>query len=139
MMLISKILKSLLNIYFISHNEISYFVKGNTFMILFLYHPKFFEDTIEKSKSFEKISILITLSPHSKEEKGEGPNKIINERKVKNDTTEINKDHKKLLPLIVFQGNRQTREMNKFLKSVSLPIRARKKGHINTNIENDQQ
>ena len=49
------------------------------------------------------------------------------ERKVKNDTTEINKDHKKLLPLIVFQGNRQTREMNKFLKSVSLPIRARKK------------
>ena len=127
MMLISKILKSLLNIYFISHNEISYFVKGNTFMILFLYHPKFFEDTIEKSKSFEKISILITLCPHSKEEKGEGPNKIINERKVKNDTTEINKDHKKLLPLIVFQGNRQTREMNKFLKSVSLPIRARKK------------
>ena len=126
MILISKILKSLLNIYFISHNEISYFVKGNTFMILFLYHPKFFDDTIEKSKSFKKISILITFSPHAKEEKGEGPNKIINERKVKNDTTEINKDHKRLLPLIVFQGNRQTREMNKFLKSVSLPIRARK-------------
>ena len=67
-----------------------------------------------------------TFGQTHQENKGEGPNKIINERKVKNDTTEINKDHKRLLPLIVFQGNRQTREMNKFLKSVSLPIRARK-------------
>lgn len=38
-------------------------------MILFQYHPKFFEDIIEKSKSFEKISILITLSPHSKKKR----------------------------------------------------------------------
>ena len=79
---------------------------------------------IEKNQSFEKISVLITLNPHSKKKREKAQIKSF--IKVKNDTTEIKKDHKRLLPLIVFQENRQTREMSKFPKSVSLLIRVRK-------------
>lgn len=79
---------------------------------------------IEKNQSFEKISVLIILNPHSKKKREKAQIKSF--IKVKNDTTEIKKDHKRLLPLIVFQENRQTREMSKFPKSVSLLIRVRK-------------
>lgn len=52
-------------------------------MILFQYHPKFFKDIIEKSKSFEKISILITLSPHSKKKREKAQIKSLMREKLK--------------------------------------------------------
>ena len=75
-----------------------------------------------KSRFSEKVNKIVKpLARPTKKRKEKNPKKIKNEKEVTMDTTEIQKNHKRILSTVIRQKVDNLQEMNNFLETYKLP------------------